>query len=134
MYKDKPIRAYWPVLKKVPWFPHAGFYTGTAASANKGRIKLGMESADEYTITDDEEACRQMVRWSKAYYDAHTDDPTMVLEVLQPEDQMHFSDLSEHDYRIADQLATEKAEQEALAKELGLDSTSTLPQNSVINN
>jgi len=163
-YKDKPVHAYWPVLKKVPWFPKAGFYTGTIMSANKGCIKLGTTRVDDYQIAGDDEACQQLVRWAKNMYgtselrnlensksrnleNSESQDPsksqhenfevtnfrvsefpTMYLEIRQDEETMQFSNLTEQAFRLADQLAKEKAEQEALAQELGLSPTPDIPR------
>lgn len=114
---NKVIRGHWPCFRRVPWFPQAGLFTGSAFSACKGRIMLGTGVLDEFSITGDEEAAKVILRHCRRLYE---DDPDQVhtLIVKQDEENLEVHDYTREEYERQQRYQQELDERKALMDDL----------------
>lgn len=113
---SKVIRGYWPSFLRVPWFPNAGLYTGTAFSAGKGRVMLGTDAPDEFHIEGDEEAAKVILRHCKKLHEA--DARAVHTLVVEHDENLEVHDYSIEDYERQLQILEEQREREQFMREL----------------
>lgn len=91
-YQGRHVRAPWPTIKKVPWFPEAQIKT--AGIPRAGRIIIGL-TVSPFEADETEEAMRMLSETLQPLYDADPQQPVQL--IIEHADDFTFYDFSRAD-------------------------------------